>query len=123
MTRLDCKHLQDLAVEKPKTKAGLIRMLWPEIKQALSAGHTVKEIELALKQDGIEINYSNLRYCVACLKRKESPGGDCKVSHPGSGQTDSSSVAVDAGAALQAQRVKQIKFSHNPFSTRIKELI
>jgi hypothetical protein len=123
MIRTDCKHLQDLAVEKPKTKAGLIRMLWPEIKRALNAGHTVKEIEHALTQDGIEINYSNLRYCVACLKRKDLAGAGFATNHSGHGETDSKSAAVDAGAALQAQRAKKIKFDHNPFSTRIKELI
>ena len=38
-------------------------------------------------------------------------------------QTKSGSVVSDAGSALRAQRAKKTNFDHNPFSTRIKDLV
>ena len=73
MNENDFKHLRQLAVERPKTKAGLIRMLWPEIAHALNSGHTIAEVLCALKKDGVEINYSTLRNRIAGMKKKDIP--------------------------------------------------
>jgi len=67
MNEDDFKHLRQLAAERPKSKGGLIRILWPEIRQALSAAHTIAEILGALKKDGVEINYSTIRNRIARL--------------------------------------------------------
>jgi hypothetical protein len=120
----DFKHLRRLAAERPKTKAGLIRMLWPEIRQALSAGHTVAEILNALKKDGVEINYSTFRNRIARLKKKD-------IAENRQSDSDSAEAVIepvpihsdDPGSAIRAQRAKKTKFDHNPFSTRIKDLV
>ena len=124
MNEDEFKHLRRLAAERPKTKAGLIRMLWPEIRQALSAGHTVAEILNALKKDGVEINYSTFRNRIARLKKKdiaESRQSDCDsaeaVIEPAPIPSD------DPGSAIRAQRAKKTKFDHNHFSMRIKDLV
>ena len=123
MNQDDFKHLRELANKRPKRKARLIQLLWPEIRQALNAGHTVREIGLALKKDGIEINYSNLRYYVACLRREDIAETPEKPIRSAGVQTDSRSVSPDAGSAIKAQRAKRVKFDHDPFSTRIKDLV
>jgi hypothetical protein len=124
MNEDDFKHLRRLATERPKTKSGLIRMPWPEIRQALSAGHTVVEILNALKKDGVEINYSTFRNRIARLKEKD-------IAQSNQSDSDSAETVIepapissdDPGSAIRAQRARKIKFDHNPFSTRIKDLV
>lgn len=124
MNEGDFKHLRQLAAEKPKTKAGLIRMLWPEIRQALNAGHTIAEILNTLKKDGVEINYSTFRNRIARLKKKD-------IAERRQSDSDSAKAVIepvpihsdDPGSAIRAQRAKKTKFDHNPFSTRIKDLV
>jgi len=67
MAKDDLKHIPEFLKERPKTKAGLVRCLWPEIRQALNTGYTLKEICLALNGNGFPIGYSRLRSLVACL--------------------------------------------------------
>lgn len=120
----DLKHLRELVTKEPSTKSGLIRMLWPEIEKALNAGHSIKEICFALNRDGIEINYSNLRHCIACLKRKNVD--EMKQPERGSFEVPTdpdSSNSNDPRAALKTQRARKTKFDHNPFSSRIKDLV
>jgi hypothetical protein len=124
MNEDDFKHLRQLAAERPKTKAGLIRMLWPEIAQALNSGHTIAEVLCALKQDGVGINYSTFRNRIARMKkkdiaeRKQSPGASANV-----GIEPVPIHSYDPASALRAQRAKKVKFDHDPLSTRIKDLV
>jgi hypothetical protein len=117
------KCIPGLSREKPKTKSGLVRCLWPEIREALDAGYTIKEICLALNREGISIHYSRLRSLVARLRKMDMAEGNRTDSLSAGAQTSSGSIAVDASAALRAQRAKKIKFDHDPFSTRIKDLV
>ena len=123
MTKDDGTNILGLTKEKPKTKTGLIRYLWPEIKQALNAGHTIKEIGQALNRNGVSIRYSRLRCLVACLRKSDISETEQTVKTSENIPTKSVSVTSDAGAALRAQRAKNIKFDQNPFSARIKTLI
>jgi hypothetical protein len=124
MNENDFKHLRQLAAEKPKSKAGLIRALWPEIRRALSAGHTIAEVSGALKRDGVEINYSTLRNRIARLKKKD-------IGERGRSNSDSAEAVIetipirpdDPNSAIRAQRAKKTEFHHDPFSTRIKDLV
>jgi|APIni6443716594_1056825.scaffolds.fasta_scaffold21776_3 hypothetical protein len=118
------KYLRQLAAERPKTKASLIRMLWPEIRQALNTGHTIAEVLGALKKDGLEINYSTFRNRIARLKKKDIV--ESKQSDSDSAEAVIAPVPIhsdDPGSAIRAQRAKKTKFDHNPFSTRIKDLV
>ena len=123
MAKNDFTHIPGLTNEKPKTKTGLVRYLWPEIRQALNSGYTIKEICLALNGDGFSIRYSRLRFLVARLRRLDIAETERMVIISEDTQTKSGPVVSDAGAALRAQRAKKIKFDHNPFSTRIKDLV
>jgi hypothetical protein len=113
-----------LWLKKPKTKAGLIRVLWPEIRQALNAGHSIAEVSGALKKDGIAINCSTLGNRIARPKKKDIT--DLKQSDRNSADAVIEPVPIrsdDPGSAIRAQRAKKIDVKHNPFSTQIKDLV
>jgi hypothetical protein len=112
-----------LSKKIPKTKSGRIRCLWPEISQALNAGYTIKEICLALNSNGISIQYSRLRSLVARFRGTDIVPKDGIDPVSRDSKTSPKPVTLDAGAALRAQRAKKIKFTHDPFSSRIKDLI
>jgi hypothetical protein len=67
--RADPIHLIALPGRRPSRKSAQIRWLWPEISEALAAGHTIGDIRRELALDGLEISYSNLRTHVARLRK------------------------------------------------------
>jgi hypothetical protein len=66
--------LATLSGERPRTKAGQVQWLWPQIKCALREGHKIKDIWECLVADGLELSYSRLRWYIARLKRLEAAG-------------------------------------------------
>jgi len=71
-TNLDVQRFRLLAQTKPRTKAGQVRQVWPEIKVALAAGHRLKDIRTWLSEIGIEIGYARLSDYVGQLERREA---------------------------------------------------
>ena len=58
--------------EKPATKAGQIRALWPEIEAALSGGQSMKSIRQWLEEDaGISLSATSLTSYISRLRRRE----------------------------------------------------
>lgn len=68
---LPVPNLTAFASEKPATKTGLIRLLWPKISACLDAGHTVRAVHARLQLDGVNIPYSTLCAVVAALRSDE----------------------------------------------------
>jgi hypothetical protein len=68
----DLIHLNALPARRPARKSAQIRWLWPEISEALVAGHTIGDIRRELALDGLEISYSNLRTHVARLRKSHA---------------------------------------------------
>lgn len=62
------KHLK----EKPRTKAGQVRQAWPQIRDLLEHGHSLKDIWQWLTEAGVEIGYARLSDYVCQLKRREN---------------------------------------------------
>ena len=121
---VDFKHIRNLSSEKPKTKAALVRWLWPDIKRALEMGHTVREVRETLRKDGININYSNLRYYVAQLKHtSEFSRKDSSRSRSRESQAVIHLESARPADSLRVQRSKKIKFDHDPFSANKNNLI
>jgi hypothetical protein len=59
--------------EKPATKAGQIRALWPEITAALENGQSVKSIRQWLEEDaGIIVGITSLTSYISRIRRRES---------------------------------------------------
>lgn len=58
--------------EKPATKAGQIRALWPEIKAALAEGQSVKTIRQWLEDDaGVTLSITSLTSYISRIRRRE----------------------------------------------------
>src|SRR5689334_5402500 len=70
---LDLARLRTLARKKPRTKAGQVRQAWPEIRDLLAAGHTLKDVCAWLNECGIEIGYARLSDYVNQMRRAQ-PG-------------------------------------------------
>jgi hypothetical protein len=58
--------------EKPATKAGQIRALWPDIEAALAVGQTMKTICTWLAEDaGITLGVTSLTSYISRIRRRE----------------------------------------------------
>jgi len=66
-------NLRAFTGQLPKTRIGILRLLWPTIRERLDGGHTLRDIHQTLKLDGIEMAYSTLCWAVAELRRNRSP--------------------------------------------------
>lgn len=102
---LDFSRLRERRREKPRTKAGQVRQAWPEIRELIVAGHSLKDIWIWLNEIGIDIGYARLSHYVGQLRRKEDaaprtsrqPVGDERTA-PGVGSqrnSDASAASVD----------------------------
>ena len=58
--QLDLNQLRARLLEKPRNKAGQVRRMWPDIKNLLAAGHTLKDIWACLNEIGLQIGYARL---------------------------------------------------------------
>ena len=57
MNRRDLSRLKTLQGEEPAKLSKLIGLLWPDIRAAISRGHTLKFISSRLQEVGIPISY------------------------------------------------------------------
>ena len=65
-------RLAQRRAEKPATKAGQIRALWPEIDAALAGGQSMKSIRKWLEEDaGISLGITSLTSYISRLRRHE----------------------------------------------------
>lgn len=65
-------RLAQRRAEKPATKAGQIRALWPEIDAALAAGQSMKTIRRWLEEDaGISLGITSLTSYISRLRRRD----------------------------------------------------
>ena len=77
---LDLSRLRALARRKPRTKAGQVRQVWPEIRELLAAGHTLKDICAWLNEIGIEIGYARLSDYVNQLRRAQPDSRESRTA-------------------------------------------
>jgi hypothetical protein len=70
--KLDLAALRAQAQKKPRTKAGQIRQAWPEIRDLLATGHSLKDVWVWLKDIGIVIPYTRLSEYVNQMRRREA---------------------------------------------------
>ena len=69
--QLDLNRLRDRLREKPRTKAGQVRQAWPDIRNLLAAGHSLKDIWTWLNEIGLEIGYARLSHYIGQLRRRD----------------------------------------------------
>ncbi len=68
--------LSALVEERPQSKFGQLRRIWPDIKAVLRDGHQLKYVWEHLVQYGVELSYSKFRTYVARLRSLETSGAD-----------------------------------------------
>ena len=69
MNPVSMPNLKTFAEQVPKTRIGILRVLWPTIQDCLTVGHSLRDIHKTLHLDGIEMPYSTLCRIVAMLQR------------------------------------------------------
>ena len=72
MNRRDLSRLKTLQGEEPAKLSKLIGILWPDIRAAISRGHTLKFINTRLQEIGIPISYHQLVVYVGRLRRADA---------------------------------------------------
>jgi hypothetical protein len=86
--------------EKPATKAGQIRALWPDIESALEGGQSMKSIRKWLEQDaGITLGITSLTSYISRIRRRKTATRPMEApkSHSVRAQTRVESVLVSPG--------------------------
>jgi len=71
VNRRDVSRLKTLQQEEPAQLSKLIRVLWPDIRAAISRGHTLKVIRSRLEEIGISIRYRQLVVYVGRLRKED----------------------------------------------------
>jgi hypothetical protein len=69
--QLDLNRLRARLREKPRTKAGQVRQVWPDIRNLLAAGHTLKDIWTWLNEIGLQIGYARLSHYISDLRLRD----------------------------------------------------
>jgi hypothetical protein len=101
--------------EKPATKAGQIRALWPDIEAALEGGQSMKSIRKWLEEDaGITLGITSLTSYISRIRRRlaAKPGAEAstgQVLRPQTPPGASSSVATRAAASPEHDPLAQAK--------------
>jgi hypothetical protein len=70
--QLDLAALRAQAPKKPRTKAGQVRQAWPEIRDLLATGHSLKDVWAWLKEIGIVVPYTRLSEYVNQMRRRDA---------------------------------------------------
>lgn len=87
--------------EKPATKAGQIRALWPDIEAALGLGQSMKTICAWLAEDaGIKLGITSLTSYVSRIRRREGTSSYTPVRAP----VASDLISGDTGPTLAPLR-------------------
>ena len=73
MDPVSTPHLIAFSGEWPKTRIGILRLLWPTIQACLDSGHSLRDVHHILRLDGIEMAYSTLCWGVTELRRNGLP--------------------------------------------------
>jgi hypothetical protein len=73
MNSVSVPNLRAFREQLPKTRIGILRLLWPTIRECLDGGHTLRDIHQTLRLDGIDMAYSTLCWAVAELRQSGPP--------------------------------------------------
>lgn len=85
--------------EKPATKAGQIRALWPDIEAALAVGQTIKSICKWLEEDaGITLGVTSLTSYISRIRRREKANRFPEASTAQSVRSETESIRVSSAA-------------------------
>ena len=102
--------IEALAREKPTQLMAQLRAVWPQVQQALEAGHTLRLIHKRLNMAGIEISYKRLIVYRGRIERrkKKGPAPSASPNPPSTARSpDTTPPAFDPLANFHAQEEKK----------------
>ena len=100
--------IEALAREKPTQLMAQLRAVWPQVQQALDAGHTLRLIHKRLNMVGVEISYKRLIvYRGRIERRKKGPAPPAPSFTPSlASSPDSTPPTFDPLVNFRAQEQK-----------------
>jgi hypothetical protein len=106
--------IEALAREKPTQLMAQLRAVWPQVQQALEAGHTLRLIHKRLNMAGIEISYKRLIVYRGRIERgKKRPAAPVSGNTPAPAMLpDSKPAAFDPLANFHAQEQKRVAWQY-----------
>jgi hypothetical protein len=116
--------------EKPATKAGQIRALWPDIEAALAVGQTMKSICAWLAEDaGIALSVTSLTSYVSRIRRREIQERQNKaIAEFGANVPPEKSMAQESGLPARGPQgsstnaIPSKQQHHNPLAQAMNAL-
>lgn len=110
--------------EKPTTKAGQIRALWPDIEAAIAVGQTMKTICAWLAEDaGITLTVTSLTSYISRRRRREKANRHSEVPLPQPVQLDFGSVPTWRGPSPRLTPETRItQPAHDPLAQAMRVL-
>ena len=120
-------RLAQRRAEKPATKAGQIRALWPDIEAALAVGQSLKSIRQWLEEDaGISLGITSLTSYISRIRRREAanPCGDHLVGNFARGQTVATIASAPACSPLDVSVANESATTqpHDPLAQAMRVL-
>jgi hypothetical protein len=91
---LDLNRLRKRLREKPRTKAGQVRQAWPDIRDLLAAGHSLKDVWAWVNEIGLKIGYGRLSHYIGQLRRRDE-AAQLQIREP---QAELSEAVIRASA-------------------------
>jgi hypothetical protein len=106
--------LEALAREKPAQLMAQLRTLWPQVQQALKAGHTLRLVHKRLNLAGVPISYKVLVVYRARIERgKKRRTTPASLDEPIVAKSqDSNPPAFDPLANFRAQEQKRVAWQY-----------
>src|SRR5262245_46311523 len=83
MNAVTTPNLKAFTTDLPKTRIGILRLLWPTIQACLEAGHSLRDVHEKLQLDGVEMAYSTLCWAVARIRHAGLPTAGRAQNSPG----------------------------------------
>ena len=112
----------DLAHEKPTQLMSQLRAFWPQVQDALKAGHTLRLIHKRLNMAGVPISYKRLSAYRVRIERRKKAGAQPEsqvvpkvsqtVAEPANPSEDRSTPAFDPLANLRIQEQKRVSWQY-----------
>jgi hypothetical protein len=118
--QLDLNRLRTRVREKPRTKVGQVRQAWPDIKDLLAAGHSLKDIWAWLKEIGLEIGYARLSHYIGQLRRRDE-GAQSQIRELKAGPSETAAqLATETGSEVQNSKSPVVRptldHGHDPLA-------
>jgi hypothetical protein len=106
--------VEALAREQPTQLMAQLRAVWPQVQQALKAGHTLRQIHKRLNLAGVPITYKVLVVYRGRIERgKKGPAAPASPNIPvPSTSPDSTPPAFDPMANFRAQEQKRVAWKY-----------